>query len=155
MDKSLFSSEKDTWETPPDLFKWLDNQFKFGTDVCADATNHKCVNYYSINTNGLMQQWSGSCWMNPPYGKDIGLWIDKAAKSHDDGATVVALVPARTDTNWWFKAMKTASEVWFLQGRLKFVGAPTSAPFPSALIIWQGSFRSINKVSFITKDKWK
>ena len=56
------------------------------------------------------------------------------------GATVVCLVPARTDTAWWHDySMK--GEIRFLRGRVKFVnrkGTGDSAPFPSAIIIFKG-----------------
>jgi hypothetical protein len=48
--------------------------------------------------NGLAQTWTGTCWLNPPYGRQIGLWLAKAREAALPGATVVALIPARTDT---------------------------------------------------------
>ena len=40
--------------------------------------------------------------MNPPCGRTIGVWMSKAySASKDNNATVVCLVPARTDTKWW------------------------------------------------------
>lgn len=75
--------------------------------------------------------------MNPPYGREIGDWMRKAYQScNQNGALVVCLVPARTDTAWWHDyAMK--GEIRFLRGRLKFGGAETNAPFPSALVIFR------------------
>ena len=71
--------------------------------------------------------------MNPPYGREIGKWMRKAYESSLYGATVVCLVPARTDTAWWHDyAMK--GEVEFVRGRLKFGGSKASAPFPSAIV---------------------
>ena len=73
--------------------------------------------------------------MNPPYGRTIGLWMKKAYEESCNGALVVCLVPARTDTKWWHDySMK--GEVIFLRGRLKFGGHKNSAPFPSAIIIF-------------------
>jgi hypothetical protein len=57
--------------------------------------------------------------MNPPYGRSIGKWMRKAHESALAGATIVCLVPARTDTAWWHDyAMR--GEVEFIRGRLKF-----------------------------------
>jgi len=134
-----FSSKTDQWATPQDLFDALNKEFEFTIDVCADSTNTKCTKYYSIQDSGLSKQWGGVCWMNPPYGREIIKWMQKAYESSLQGATVVCLVPSRTDTNWWHEyAMK--GEIRFLRGRLKFGGHKNSAPFPSAIVV----FRSIS-----------
>lgn len=81
---ALFSSNTDDWSSPQDLFDLLDEEFHFTLDVCADNRNHKCDNYFTKADNGLEQEWSGVCWMNPPYGRDIGRWMEKAV---DVGST--------------------------------------------------------------------
>jgi len=92
--------------------------------------------YFTEQDDGLSQEWYGSVWMNPPYGKTIGLWMKKAYESSCAGVKVVCLVPARTDTAWWHDyAMKGSIE--FIRGRLKFGGSKNSAPFPSALVIFE------------------
>ena len=74
--------------------------------------------------------------MNPPYGRTIKAWMRKAWESSQDGATVVCLVPARTDTAWWHDyAMK--GEIRYVRGRLKFGGHKNSAPFPCAVVIFR------------------
>jgi hypothetical protein len=88
--------------------------------------------------DGLQQKWKGVCWMNPPYGKEIKKWMKKAYESSLEGATVVCLVPSRTDTKWWHEyAMK--GEIEFIKGRLKFGGSKNSAPFPSAVVVFKGN----------------
>ena len=73
--------------------------------------------------------------MNPPYGREIERWMRKALESAQQGATVVCLVPARTDTKWWHRyAMR--GEIRYLRGRLKFSNSENSAPFPSAVVIF-------------------
>jgi phage N-6-adenine-methyltransferase len=129
-----FASATDDWETPQALFDLLDSEFHFTLDVCATKENAKCARYFS--KNGLTESWEGVCWMNPPYGDAIGDWVAKAHESGDAGATVVCLVPARTDTNWWWDHCRFG-EVRFLRGRLRFGGATTGAPFPSALAIFE------------------
>jgi phage N-6-adenine-methyltransferase len=131
-----FRSETDLWETPLDFFAELDAEFRFQLDVCAIAENAKCPRFFSPEEDGLTQTWTGICWMNPPYGRAIGAWIEKAWRSARDGATVVCLVPARTDTRWWHEYVMKASEVRYLRGRLKFGGEENSAPFPSALVVF-------------------
>ena len=81
----------------------------------------------------LKQDWSGVCWCNPPYGRQIGKWVEKAAKSH---ATVVMLLPARTDTKWFHDYCLPYGEIEFLRGRLKFGGCEYNAPFPSMVVVF-------------------
>lgn len=130
-----FSSATDNWETPQDLFDKLNKEFNFSLDVCANDKNAKCKKYFTKKEDGLNQKWKGNCWMNPPYGDEIVDWVKKAFNSSKEGATVVCLVPARVDTNWWWDYCRFG-EIRFLRGRLKFVGAPANAPFPSAVIIF-------------------
>lgn len=86
------------WETPQYLFDELNKEFNFNLDVCATKENAKCKNYYTTTQNGLLQEWFGSVWCNPPYGKEISKWIEKAYESSLRGTTVVMLLPSRTDT---------------------------------------------------------
>ena len=135
-----FSSNHHAWETPAELFNEYDEQFHFDTDVCALEHNAKCAIYYTPEDNGLDQEWTGTCWMNPPYGRGIDKWIKKAYESE---ATVVCLLPARTDTAWFHDyIMKAKREgkatIKFLRGRIKFVGAKNSAPFPSMIVVFKG-----------------
>lgn len=75
--------------------------------------------------------------MNPPYGREIGHWVQKAYESAARGrAIVVCLLPARTDTRWWHEFCAQA-EVRFIKGRLKFGNATSGAPFPSAIVIFR------------------
>jgi phage N-6-adenine-methyltransferase len=130
-----YSSATDLWSTPQDLFDTLNDEFGFDVDVCATAENAKCPTYYTQADDGLAQDWRGVCWMNPPYGDAIKEWMAKAFSSAHNGTTVVCLVPARVDTGWWWDYARYG-EIRFLRGRLKFGGADTSAPFPSAVVIF-------------------
>lgn len=133
-----FSSKDNTWETPQDFFDKLNEEFSFTLDVCAVDTTAKCERYFTPEVDGLAQDWGQEiCWMNPPYGREIKKWVEKAYKASLNGATVVCLVPSRTDTNWWHDYIVHADEVRFIKGRLKFGGAKNSAPFPSAVAIFK------------------
>lgn len=136
INKGLFTSKTDLWETPQELFDKMNDEFGFETDVCAIQENAKCKNFYTPEENGLLQDWRGCCWMNPPYGRKIGDWVQKAYESSvNNKATVVCLLPARTDTKW-FHDYCVKGEIRFLKGRLKFGGSKNSAPFPSMLVIF-------------------
>ena len=129
-----FSSATDLHATPQDFFDKLNAEFGFELDVCAIPGNAKCSKFFTPEQDGLKQEWNGVCWMNPPYGREIGAWMRKANESAKKGATVVCLVPARTDTNWWHQ-YAIQHEVRFVRGRLKFGDAKNSAPFPSAVVV--------------------
>lgn len=134
MDKVLFSSKKEDWETPQDLFNKLDKEFKFTVDVASSEENHKCNRYYTEKDNGLLQNWDNeTVWCNPPYGRKIGDWVKKASESK---AIVVMLLPARTDTKWFHEYIYNKTEIRFIKGRLKFGNSVNSAPFPSMIVIF-------------------
>ena len=131
-----FSSATDLWSTPQDFFDKINEEFGFETDVCASVENAKCKRFFTKEDDGLAQAWTGVCWMNPPYGREINQWMEKAYKSSLDGATVVCLVPARTDTAWWHD-YAAKGKVRFIRGRLKFGEHANSAPFPSAVVVFK------------------
>ena len=134
----LFTSNADCWATPPEFFEELNKEFDFDTDVCALPENTKCPHYYSPDDDGLRLNWTGSCWCNPPYGRQIVKWVEKAYMSSLLGATVVMLLPARTDTAWFHEYIYGKAEIRFVRGRLKFVGAKSNAPFPSMVAVFRG-----------------
>lgn len=134
----MFSSKTDKHETPQFLFDLLDKTFRFTTDVCATPSSAKCEHYYTEEEDGLAQEWTGTCWMNPPCGREIGKWLKKAYESSLNGATVVCLVPARTDTKWWWDYVTNGVAV-FIKGRLTFGDSTSGAPFPSAIVVFSHS----------------
>lgn len=133
----MFSSKTDLWATPQDFFDKLDNEFHFTLDVCATPENAKCEKYYTKKDNGLFQNWDGVVWCNPPYGRQIGEWVEKAYIEHTRGATVVMLLPARTDTKWFHDYIYPYAQIRFVRGRLKFGNSTNSAPFPSMVVIFR------------------
>src|ERR1051326_5098786 len=137
--KVHFKSSSKIWPTPQPFFNTLNAEFGFTLDVCAIPQNAKCINLFLPEEDGLKQRWQGICWMNPPYGRTIGQWIKKAYESAQEGATVVCLVPARTDTSWWHTWVVRSDEVRFIRGRLKFGDSKNSAPFPSAVVVFRSS----------------
>ena len=133
---ALYTSNSEEWETPQWLFDKLNAKFKFTLDVCATKENAKCVKYYDKNIDGLKQSWLNEiCWLNPPYGKTIALWMEKAYTTRLNCGTVVALVPVRTDTKWGYDYCVN-TDVWLLKGRLHFSNSKNPAPFPSAIVIF-------------------
>lgn len=131
-----FSSATGEWETPSDFFDTLNKEFRLNRDVCATKENTKCTFWWDKEQDGLSKDWTGiRAWMNPPYGREIGKWVAKAATGGAE--IVVALLPARTDTRWFHDYIYNKAEVRFIKGRLKFGGHKNSAPFPSMLVIFK------------------
>jgi len=137
-------SNSTDWETPGEVFDPLNEEFGFTLDAAASPENTKVPdNFFTVDDDALSRDWKGVVWLNPPYGRAIGHFIKKA---HDEamlhGATVVALVPARTDTRYWHDYIFDKAEIRFLKGRIKFLRSgdhpPSPAPFPSAVVIWRG-----------------
>jgi len=135
----LTSSNDMTWETPPDVFGGLNCEFRFTLDPCCVDKTAKCKQYFTPEDDGLAQSWAGQrVFMNPPYGRDIGKWMEKAFhESRDNDALVVCLVPSRTDTEWWHRYATRAADIRYYKGRVTFVGAESPAPFPVAVVVFR------------------
>jgi len=133
----LYSSAKEEWATPRQFFDMLDAEFHFTLDPCATAENAKVEQFFTRESDGLKQSWSGSVFMNPPYGRDIRKWMAKAYMESRRGSVVVCLIPARTDTRYWHEFVMHADDIRFVRGRLRFEGGAHSAPFPSVVVIFR------------------
>lgn len=140
----LFTSNKEDWETPQDLFNKLNEKYHFTFDLAASDSNAKCKSYFTETDDSLSQNWhriSGNVFLNPPYGRELHKWVKKAyeeslLKAEGD---IVMLIPARTDTSYWHDFIFGKAQIKFLRGRLKFElggAARDAAPFPSALVIY-------------------
>lgn len=149
---ALYSSESVEWITPERLFCDLDREFHFDLDPAASDQNAKCDVYYTVEDNGLTVDWYNpdddiiSVFVNPPYGRGIGAWVEKAYMESQKGATVVMLLPARTDTSWFHDYILGKAELRLLRGRLRFLvrvpEAPFAessapAPFPSMIVVFR------------------
>ena len=137
--QAQFSSTRDDWETPQDLFDKYDSIYHFTLDPASSDQNAKCKNHYTIADDGLHKSWGGqSVWLNPPYGRQIAQWVQKAyEESKKENTVVVCLLPARTDTAW-FHDYCTKGDILFIRGRLKFKGSTNNAPFPSMIVVFKG-----------------
>lgn len=138
---TLMSSVKMDWETPKDFFDKLDQEFHFTLDPCCSFENKKCEKFFTKKENGLIQNWGGEVvFVNPPYGREIKLWVKKCFEERNNAKLIVMLIPARTDTNYFHEFIYGKAEIRFIKGRLKFVGdqkGSGSAPFPSMLVVFK------------------
>lgn len=137
--RAIFSSKESRWATPQDLFDELNAEFQFTLDPCADETNHKCEKWYGETEDGLARDWGGeTVFCNPPYGRQLKRWVEKAyCEAMRPGTTVVMLIPARTDTEW-FHSYVLGHEIRFIRGRLKFGEGKNHAPFASMVVVMRG-----------------
>ena len=139
MNPGMYSSAHGDWETPQELYDELNKEFDFTLDACATAETAKAKAWFTVSDNALTLDWTGRVYMNPPYGREISAWIEKAyreAQTHAD--VVVCLVPSRTDTRWWHDYCMQG-EIRFIKGRLHFkrAGDTGPAPFPSAIVVFR------------------
>ena len=135
----MYSSKSDEWATPEDFFQSLDKEFHFDLDAAASHINHKCNKYFTIEDDGLTQNWGGCrVFCNPPYSQ-IEKWVEKAFyETKQENTLVVMLIPSRTDTRYFHNYIYGRTEIRFVKGRLKFGDGKNSAPFPSMLVIFRG-----------------
>lgn len=151
-----FSSKSNDWATPQDFFDKINDKYHFTLDACAIADNAKCANYFTPEQDGLKQDWGNNIvWCNPPYGREIGKWVKKGYDAAMNGALVVMLIPARTDTKYFHDYVIKGS-IEFIKGRLKFGNSKNSAPFPSLLVefIYE-NFEEFNLTRAETMDEYE
>lgn len=163
MTGGMFTSRSEDWATPQYLIDYLSSEFNFMLDVCADNNNAKAENFYTKIEDGLTRNWQDALesiaydvkprsltdnwaiWLNPPYGKTIYKWLEKAYEESQNGRfPIVCLVHARTDTKWFHEVAMKADEIRLIKGRLSFGDSKNSAPFPSCLVIFRPLFGSDN-----------
>lgn len=144
MNAALLSSEKMDWETPDNILELVRefNGGRIGFDPCTTSRNPCDADMFICPPGSAFQtEWHGYglVYCNPPYGRELASWARKMAHSGNAvtrSAEIIGLVPARPDTRWWHENIVSAHAICFWRGRLKFKGAPASAPFPSALPYW-------------------
>lgn len=149
-----FSSKKQHWETPDQLFKLILTKYQLDCDVAASAQNAKLPRFLSETDDALSRQWYGKCWLNPPYGgsgkNSLQNWVKKAfQEAQKPNCSVVMLLPVRSNTMWWHQYVMKAKEVNFIKGRPKFGNCKHGLPQPLAVVLFDGiqdcpTFHSLN-----------
>ena len=141
--KGLVSTGNIVAETPKYLFDRISSIFNFSLDVCALPENAKCESYYTPKDDGLSKPWRGGVWCNPPYGRENSSWVKKAYEESQKeyNSFVLMLLPARTDTRWWWEWVQGKATLFFIKGRVKFGDHNVGAPFPSVLALYMKDFQ--------------
>lgn len=125
------------WVTPREVFDPIQSEFHLEVDAAASADNALLPEYWTEETDAFKQDWTGRrVWCNPPYGRQIGRWVEQFANA--PAQIVVALLPARTDTRWFHQHIyrNPRCETRFLPGRIKFSNSTGPGKFPSMLCIF-------------------
>jgi len=151
--KALLSSNKQNWRTPKAFFRRLDDKFSFGLDAAAEPCNALCERYITKEQDALASHWPDflpdrgifNVWLNPPYGRNIWKWLNKAweMSATNQISRVICLVPARTDTDWFHNYVwGRANEIVLVHGRIRFEDeqgpAPHTSTFPSMVVAYDG-----------------
>ena len=137
----LFSSAKQDWGTPPHVFEYFNAKYQFQLDAAARKDNALCDRFIGPETDALSVPWDASTiWLNPPYGRGVGKWLEKAYDESKRGSTIGVLIFARTDTRWWHDFVMKANVIFLIKGRLKFVdgegNAKSPATAPSCFVVF-------------------
>ena len=152
VDAVRYSSASGEYGTPPEIFDPVRDALSLNFDAAASHENYKLPHYATVDgtfkhhfstpsrvtvNDGLTAPWKGlRVWLNPPYGRGIGAWVQKCAHERNRAQVIAVLLPARTDTDWFHRWVAPFAEVTFLMGRIRFEGTPSSAPFPSIVAVY-------------------
>jgi hypothetical protein len=137
---------REDWRTPPEVIALLISLWGRRPDLDPCCPRDPAHGFASggyggpagTPGDGLAAAWAKearTAYVNPPFG-ELAAWAEKCAAEAQAGAEIVLLLPARTDTRYWHTSIAMAQAVCFWRGRMRFVGAPASAPFPTALVYW-------------------
>ena len=139
------SKSRQDWATPKMFFNALNDIYRFDLDVCATQASTKVpANWYGLDhpdqtrRNCFERNWhkDANRWafMNPPYGRELSKFLEKATQEYEKGLKQVWLLKVATDTKWFHKYCKP-HDLSFIEGRLKFDDYKKPAPFGSMLVV--------------------
>jgi phage N-6-adenine-methyltransferase len=154
---------RSSYQTPPELVARIHAALGgIELDPCTNPANPcRAETFYTKDDDGILQPWNaGRIFVNPPYGRTIAHWIRKALDAQAGGAKVLLLVPSRTDARWFQEALRSARQVLFISGRLKFMSAldnvaDVDAPFPSALLAYNCDIETLSSLGTIVVPRSK
>jgi site-specific DNA-methyltransferase (adenine-specific) len=154
------STGNNGWETPVALASALSQAVSgFDLDPCAATTDRRRARVkarllLTAHDDGLTAPWRGKIFVNPPYSRGISDWIRKCLLESQCGCLVVALIPARPDTSYWHDLIAGKADIFMLRGRLKFGDADNSAPFASAVVVWNVGPEIVERIAAALPEAW-
>jgi site-specific DNA-methyltransferase (adenine-specific) len=131
-----------SWRTPEFIFNYYNEIYQFQLDAAADDENALCVRYYTEEQNALIQEWSNSNFLNPPFSPNSlqKQFIHKAVTEACKDRTTVCLIPSRTETKIWQDfVFPYASVIDFLDERLHYSYCENPSGYPSAIVVFDSS----------------
>ena len=139
--ENTFKSNSIEYSTPQILFNSMNILYNFELNVCASVENAKCKLFYTKEDDSLTKEWTGNCWMNPPFNKQLGKFV---LKMHRDflkyGGIKCALIPVRSNTIWWSKVVLDA-ECVFINGEVNFNEEKRGLWLPMCLLVFGNNKR--------------
>lgn len=125
--EALHSSKSVEWYTPK---KYIDaviqvmDWINIDPASCAQANEWiKAQHYYSLEHSGLKVDWFGKVYLNPPYGGQTGIWVNKLINQYRlfNVTEAILLINAATDRNWFRQLFNYP--ICFTDHRIKFIPA--------------------------------
>ena len=115
---------KDHWQSPPQFYKKLNDEFDFDFDPC--PLNHDLTKW-----DGLLVDWGKRNYVNPPYSQKLKeAFVDRAVREQAKGNTSVMLLPVSTSTVLFHTLIEpNAIEIRFVKGRINFIGINAKGQF--------------------------
>lgn len=157
------SATRTDWETPEKLFRLIEREGErpFTLDGAANELNTKVSRWYG--PGGLVEDAFDAApvgetiWVNPPYGAGLSRWVELFAAWQRAGNTVVALLPAATDTGWFLHVYRTACDVTFLAGpgRVEFVGGKSGNTGGNLIAFYDGDPHEHAEIHKAELDVWE
>lgn len=142
------NSGNNEWYTPPAYIAAARSVLgNIDLDPASSKTANKIVGaaqFHDEDSDGLLFDWRGRVWMNPPYASDlIGKFCSKLVRhvATGDVTEAIVLVNNATETAWFAELVASAAAVVFPTGRIKFIdsaGLPRGAPLQGQAVIYFG-----------------
>ena len=157
MIERITETSRTDWRTPTDIVAMVREIFSslIDTDPCASIRSKYWIAAKNYSDHGLQKAWKGNVFVNPPYGRRIGDWIDKGIAEYEahNATSIIWLIPARMDTAWWRRILVYTVYFTVISGRLRFNDGAVPAQFPSALVLWGEHVKEFRKAT-VSRD-WK
>lgn len=144
------NSGENEWYTPPEYIAACKEVLReIDLDPASSDKAQETVgalSYYTIESDGLTQDWKGRVWMNPPYSSDlVGRFCEKLTQEILKGAVTeaIVLVNNATETRWFQGCAQIAAAACFPQGRIRYLasdGMPRYTPLQGQCFLYFGDY---------------
>jgi len=141
------NSGENEWYTPP---KYIEAARAVMGGIDCDPASSEIANrivkaetFYTIQDDGLKQEWGKRIFMNPPYAPPlISKFCEAVTAKYESGEIEQAcvLVNNATETAWFQRMLEKASAACFVRGRVKFldINGNPGAPLQGQAVLYFG-----------------